>query len=93
MGDMNMNEALAHIAIAEVMTWCTDVRATIRFYDDTDGLRVRVAVRTDSRRPDDFTAALIPLANGAVESLAVSLLAARDVIEPHLRRGSLRIVT
>ena len=93
MGDMTMNEALAHVSVAEVMTWCTDVRATIRFYDDNDGLCVRLAVRTDPKRPDDFTAALIPLANGAVESLAVSLTAARDVIEPHLRRGSLRVVT
>ena len=92
MADMSMDEALAHVLIAEAMTWGADVRATVRFYDDTDGLRVRVAVRTDPKRSDDFTVALVPLADSRVESLAVSLLAARRVIEPDLRRGSLHVV-
>lgn len=90
---MTIDNALAHVALAEVLEWLTDNRATVRFYDHSDGLRVRVAVHTDAYKPDDFTVALIPLADSTVESLAESLTAARGVIEPHIRRQTLRIVT
>ena len=90
--DMTMNEALAHVLLAETMTWLQEVRATVRFFDHEDGPRVRVAVRTDPAVPDDFTAVLVPVADSTPESLAISLSAAREQIEPHMVRRSLRLV-
>lgn len=89
---MTMNEALAHVLLAETMTWLQEVKATVRFYDHEDGPRVRVAVRTNSAAPDDFTAVLVPVADSTPESLAISLSAAREQIEPELVRRNLRLV-
>ena len=55
MNEMTIDEALSHVTLAETPEWLTDKRATIRFYDDTDGLRVRVAVRNGMAEPDDIT--------------------------------------
>lgn len=93
MNEMTIDQALSYVALAEALEWLTDHRATVRFYDHADGLRVRVAVHNGKGEPDDITFALIPLADSDVESLAISLTAAREVIEPRLRRQTLHIVT
>ena len=86
-----MTDTTAHVALAGAMQWLQEVQATIRFFDDEDGPKVRVAVR-HSRDPDHFAFALVPVTDSTPESLAASLSAAREQIEPQMRRSELRLV-
>lgn len=90
--DLTMNEALALVSLGETLTWLQEVKGTVRFFDHEDGPRIRVAVRTNPSAPDDFTAVLVPVTDSTPESIAVSLMAAREQIEPEMTRRTLRLV-
>ena len=92
MSELTMDEALVHVALAEAMVWCQQVNGTLRFFDDTDGPQLRLAVHSDEHDPAHVDVAVVPIANATLTSLALSLRAAQGVIEPQIRRRTLRAV-
>lgn len=92
MDEMTYEGALAHVALAEVLQWLHKVRATVRFMDDGGETVLRVAVHTDPSSPQRIDVALVPVEEGSTTSLALSLRAAQGVIEPQIRRATLRAV-
>ncbi len=74
------------------LAWCQANNATLRFYLVDAVPHVRVATRV-AAGSDDFAAVLLPCEPGDREALADVLVAAREEIEPQLRRRALRLVT
>jgi hypothetical protein len=75
----------------ESLAWCQEHNATLRFYLVDAVPHVRLAVRVTAGS-DDFAAVLLPCEPGDRDAPLQVLLAARDEIEPQLRRRTLRLV-
>ncbi|MCZ3386572.1 MAG: hypothetical protein LH630_06330 [Actinomycetia bacterium] len=74
------------------LAWCQANNVTLRFYLVDAVPHVRVATRI-APNADDYAAVLLPCDIGDTEALTDVLVAAREEIEPQLRRRTLRLVT
>ena len=79
-------------SLEQAMAWCLEMRATIRFYNESQGQRIRIAVHTDPRDPERIAVAVQPLDGDDPATLATAIESARQDIEPQIRRRQLRLV-
>ena len=78
--------------LEQAMAWCLEMRATVRFYNDPQAQRIRIAVHTDPRDVERIAVAVLPLNVETPATLTAAIEAARQDIEPQIRRRQLRVV-
>lgn len=78
--------------LEQAMAWCRKMQATVRFYNEPQGQQVRIAVHTVPGDPEHIAVAVLPLDGDDSSTLTAAIEAARQDIEPQIRRRQLRLV-
>ena len=85
-------DAVPLATLEQAMAWCREMQATVRFYNEPQGQQVRIAVHSDPRDPEHIAVAVLPLDGDDPAALTATIEAARQEIEPQIRRRHLRVM-
>lgn len=92
MAETTLDEAYAHLDLAETMAWCQRVGATVRFYTDANGSWVRMAAHTDPKDREVITHSVQQVDSDSPESLAKALTDGGADIVAQVQRTTLTVV-
>lgn len=92
MPEMTLEEVEAHVDLGETMAWCQRVNATIRFFNDDHGSRVRVACHTNPNNHEVVTFSVQRVVDDSAVSLAQALTDAEVDIVAQVQRTTLTVV-